>query len=205
MSGLFDGVEVWHEDKRGMEKVIVDYFSKLFYSQGSADISNILRVINPRVSADMNHELLRPVPNEEVKEALFQMHPTKTPRPDGMSPGFYQKHWKTVGQDVCDGVRHVLMSGHLLRKINYTHVTLIPKKSDPTEMTHLRPISLCNVIYKICSKVLTNRLKAIFPDIISPSQSAFIPGRLISDNCMVASEIAHYMHWKNNGWKVLWL
>ena len=79
-------------------------------------------------------------------------------------------------------------------------VTLIPKKTDPTSISQLRPISLCNVIYKICSKVLTNRLKLILPDIISPSQSAFISGCLISDNCLVASKIGHAMKKKNSGW-----
>ena len=83
---------------------------------------------------------------------------------------------------------------HILRKINYTHVTLIPKVKDATLMTQLRPISLCNVLYKIVAKVLTNRLKTILPRVISPTQSAFVPGRLISDNYLVAAEVAHYMH-----------
>lgn len=67
-------------------------------------------------------------------------------------------------------------------------------------MTQLRLISLCNVIYKIYSKVLTNTLKVVLPKIISQNQSAFVSGRLILDNCMVASEIVHYMHKKNSGW-----
>lgn len=67
-------------------------------------------------------------------------------------------------------------------------------------MTQLRLISFCNVIYKIYSKVLTNTLKVVLPKIISQNHSAFVFGRLISDNCMVASEIAHYMHKKNSGW-----
>ena len=146
-----------------METVIVDYFTKLFDSQGVIDVSEIMRAVTPKGTAVMNQELIRLVSNEEIKRALFQMHPTKAPGPDSMSPGFYQKHWETVGHDVCDGVRHILSSGHLLNKINQTHVTLILKKVDPSAMTELRPISLCNVIYKICSKVLTNRLKAILP------------------------------------------
>lgn len=83
-------------------------------------------------------------------------------------------------------------------QINFTHVTLIPKKTGPTSMSQLHPISLCNVIYKICSKVLTNRLKLILADIISPSQSASILGRLIFNNCLVALEIAHAMKSKNS-------
>ncbi|KAM1149675.1 hypothetical protein ACFX2B_029933 [Malus domestica] len=61
-------------------------------------------------------------------------------------------------------------------------------------MTQLRPISLRNVLYKIVAKVLMNRLKAIFPRIIAPTQSAFIPGHLVSYNYLVATEVAHYKH-----------
>lgn len=88
----------------------------------------------------------------------------------------------------------MVLSGHFLRKINFTHVMLIPKVKDATKMTQLRPISLCNVLYKIVAKVPTNRLKVILPRIIAPTQSVFIPGHLISDNYLVAAEAAHYMH-----------
>ena len=104
-----------------------------------------------------------------------------------------------VDSDVCHGVRSMLVAGHILRKINYTHVTLIPKVKDATLMTQLRPISLCNVLYKIVAKVLTNRLKTILPRVISPTQSDFVPGRLIFYNYLVAAEVTHYMHKRSSG------
>lgn len=136
---------------------------------------------------------------EEVKAAVFQMKPSTSPKPNGMPPIFFQRFWHIVGNDVTAAVFSFLETGRILQKINFTHITLIPKQSTPTEMSQLRPISLCNVISKIASKVLVNRLKNVMPLIISPNQRAFISDRLISDNTILASKVAHSLFKRKQG------
>lgn len=134
------------------------------------------------------------------------MHPEKSSGPDGMSPGFFQKYRSIVRDDACKFVSNFFSSGKFENNITDTNIVLIPKKPNPTKMTELRPISLCNIAYKIILKVLVNRLKKVMWSIISESQSAFIPGRLITDNTMISYEVMHYMKRKikgNKGWMAL--
>ena len=176
--------------------MLLDYYENIFRTEGTRPdaIQEVVEAVGPRVTPAMNDTLLLPIMDEEIRVALFQMHPSKSPGPDGMSPFFFQKYWSIVGADVCLAVKNFLETGVLWQESNFTHLSLIPKVKDPKDATHLRPIALCNVVYKISSKVVANRLKVFLPSIISPLQSAFVPGRLISDNTLVATEAAHFMH-----------
>uniref|UniRef100_A0A803NKE8 Reverse transcriptase domain-containing protein n=1 Tax=Cannabis sativa TaxID=3483 RepID=A0A803NKE8_CANSA len=104
-----------------------------------------------------------------------------------------------VGNDVINFVNSFFESGHFPTGINATNLVLIPKKKQPLDMGDFRPIALCNVLYKIISKVLANRLKHVLPTIISETQSAFLQGRLISDNIMISYEIMHFLKRKRRG------
>ena len=116
-----------------------------------------------------------------------------------MSAVFYKKLWDIVGNDVVNMVLNVLNSDMSMADINKTYITFVPKNNNPSRMTDFRPISLSNVIYKLIAKALTNRLKLILPQIISENQSAFIAGRLIIDNVLIAFEMMHYLEHKKVG------
>jgi hypothetical protein len=75
--------------------------------------------------------------------------------------------------------------------VNETAIVLLPKKDEPEVLRDFRPISLCNIIYKVVYKCLVNRLRPMLQDIIAWTQSAFILGRLIMDNALIAFECLH--------------
>jgi hypothetical protein len=127
----------------------------------------------------------------EISDALFQIGPLKAPGPDGFPARFYQRNWEVLRGNVIKAVKHFFTTGFMPEGTNDTSIVLIPKIDNPTELKDYRPIGLCNVLYKVVSKCLVNRLRPMLQDIISPTQSAFIPGRLITDNTLMAFECIH--------------
>jgi hypothetical protein len=93
--------------------------------------------------------------------------------------------------EVILAVQKFFADGVMPEGVNDTTIVLIPKKDDPADLKDFRPISLCNVIFKVVLKCLVNRLHPLLQDIIAPTQSAFIPGRLITDNALIAFECIH--------------
>jgi hypothetical protein len=130
-------------------------------------MDEVLNSIPAKVSGDMNAMLDAPFEMSEVKTALFEMFPTKAPCPDGFSTHFFQRNWDLCWEEVTKAVLQVLSGEESPKGINKTFIVLIPKIASPKELGQFRPISLCNVLYKIASKVAANRLKRVLPDIIS--------------------------------------
>lgn len=189
---------MWHETTEGIHGVIEEYFSQLFTSS-NVDGKLSDREVVQQVSSTDNETLIAPITPKELKDAVFSMHPDKSPGPDGFNPTFFQAFWNVVGRDVIKFCQEFLTTGQLPEQVNHSLVCLIPKVKTPQTVADLRPISLCNVLVRILSKVMSNRLKLCLNSIVSDKQSAFIEGRLLTDNAMLAFEINHYMKRRTQG------
>jgi len=166
----------------------------LFLSGTGDHFDEVLDCVDRRVTQEMNKVLLEPFTGDEIWNALDSIGDLKAPGADGMPSIFYKKFWSVIGDQVIKEVLAVLNGGPFPEGWNDTIIVLIPKTNTPQMLKDLRPISLCNVLYKLISKVLANRLKKVMPSIISSSQSAFVPGRLIIDNVLLAYEIVHHLN-----------
>lgn len=116
------------------------------------------------------------------------MHSLKAPSLDGFLALFYQKFWPLVGRDVTNKVLVVLNEGEDPSGINQTLTCMIPKVKYPEQPKDFRPISLCNVIMKLMTKCVANRIKCFLGDVVGENQSASVHGCLITNNALIGFE-----------------
>uniref|UniRef100_A0A803LNG9 Reverse transcriptase domain-containing protein n=1 Tax=Chenopodium quinoa TaxID=63459 RepID=A0A803LNG9_CHEQI len=112
---------------------------------------------------------------------------------DGYHPFFYKKFWDTINLDLTSFIRNIYEDKAIPASINKTLIAIIPKISEPTSISQFRPISPCNTVYKIVTKIIANRLRGFLPSRISPNQNSFLPGRGIKTNVIVVNEVLHSM------------
>lgn len=179
------------------QEAVEHFFNFLTHTpQDFREISmeELQEILNYECTVEDREMLMKRVTTEEVKKVVFSMAADKSPGPDGYTSEFFKASWDITGPDLVVAVQAFFDTGFLPKGINSTILTLIPKKNDAIYMKDYRPISCCNVIYKVISKLLANRMKGLLPLFISLNQSAFVKDRLLMENVLLASELVKNYH-----------
>jgi hypothetical protein len=150
-----------------MSELTQDFFKTLFSKDHQVDPDILLPLFDQRVMQEMNENLCKDFTEEEIGDALFQISPLKAPGPDGFLARFFQRNWGTMKGEVTQAVNNFFRSGIMPDMVNDTTIVMIPKVPHPEKLSEFRPISLCDVLYKIVSKCMVNRLR--LDDMISPN------------------------------------
>ncbi|GJT04882.1 hypothetical protein Tco_0839344 [Tanacetum coccineum] len=176
------------------EKLLKQKAKITWLREGTTTEFDINNLFSTRLDANEALDMIRGVSSQEVKSAMFSMGNDKSPGPDGYTAAFFKDTWDIIGSDVTKAVCEFFTNGRLLKELNHTIIALIPKVNAPARVNDYRPISCCNVLFKCISKIIANRLKDCLKRLISPNQSAFVPGRSIADNILLTQEIMHNYH-----------
>ncbi|KAF7818437.1 reverse transcriptase [Senna tora] len=194
----------WLYNPLDIKDHITDYFFNCFNSSPVDSIDANLAL--PSVSS-LENMSLSALPNAlEIKNALFSLKPYKAPGVDGFQAAFFQKFWDIFEKDIIPNIQEIFSTKVIPPSWNETIICLIPKTHNPNEIKNFRPISLCNSLYKIISKILVNRIKPILPNLICENQAAFIRGRRATDNVILANEVIHSYNRKKSrkfGWMMI--
>lgn len=150
------------------------------------------------LNEDQKKLLVEEITNKEIKEVIWNGKEGKALGPDGFTLSFFKAAWEVVGGVVTEAKRHFFNIGRLLKEVNSTFISLIPKKLEASTFNDFRPIALCNLIYKFNIKIIVNRLKRVMNVLVQPNQSAFIEGHSIMENILLCHEVVEGFERKNH-------
>jgi len=187
----------WYSEDESIKSMVRDFF-KALYTDESISYTPYIVPANgfPRLSTEDMDSLARPFTGNDIRKAIFDMDAFKAPGPDGYPALFFQKQLDLTGSQVTQVALNILQGKEFPEGVNETFLVLIPKVENPQSVTQLRPIGLCNVVYKAITKSIVNRIKPVLAKLIAPTQSSFVPGRQITDNIIIVQEMLHSMRRK---------
>ncbi|KAK1300235.1 hypothetical protein QJS10_CPB13g01231 [Acorus calamus] len=175
--------------------VIKRHASQFFHNLLNRENTSLIHPLSPSVklSEVERQNLCAPVSDAEIRSALFSAKALSSPGPDGFPARFFQVYWNVVKEDFISAIKSFFISGFLLRQLNHSFISLIPKTKHADSFDNFRPISLCNSVYKTITKIMSERLQGVLPKLVLPNQSAFVKGRNIVHNTMLAHELVRYL------------
>ncbi|XP_071714140.1 uncharacterized protein [Rutidosis leptorrhynchoides] len=175
--------------------IFVDHYIQVLGNASTCNnITDPQNLFSNRLPPDIAQIMIRPVDTSEVKDVVFNFGVDKSPGPDGYSAAIFKHAWDIIGDEVVEAIKDFFSNGQFLKEINHTTISLLPKIQVPSKVNDFRPIYCCNVIYKIISRIITNRIRDGLKYIVSDNQSAFIPGRRISDNILLTQDLMKNYH-----------
>ncbi|OIT39647.1 putative acyl-activating enzyme 19 [Nicotiana attenuata] len=180
-----NGVTV--ENPETIKGEILSFYQKL-YTETEEWRPEVVLADCPCISESEKQWLQRSFEEDEVCAGVKLCASDKAPGPDGYTMGFFHSCWDIVKEDVMQTLRNIHKHEFFEKSFNASYIALIPKKIGARELRDFRPISLIGSVYKIISKVLTERLKTVISKLVDRHQMAFIKGRQIMDATLVANE-----------------
>jgi hypothetical protein len=133
----------------------------------------------------------------ECYEAVRLFATNKSPGTDGLPIEFYKHFWNTLGEYFVEMANSCYERGSLAPSQRLALISTLYKKGDRLELSNWRPISLCNLDYKIITKVLSLRLVQVLDEIINPDQTCCVKGRSISHNLLLIKDLIEYSNNEN--------
>ena len=190
---LKNSVGEWITNKEGVKEYILSGFKEIFRMELLSSTFDLVALYSSYSSLTEEERtiLAAPILEDEFRHGLSALKPFKAPRSDGLHVGFFQYFWNDVKKSVCMEVSKIFDSRVIPDFLNETLISLFPKCSSPESLSNFRPISICNTIYKVVTKIIVGRIRPFLDKLISPNQTAFVPGRWGLDNVVVAQELIH--------------
>ncbi|XP_074303975.1 uncharacterized protein LOC141638460 [Silene latifolia] len=197
----------WNFDSEGIKGLFVQFYFRLFqeganqitFDEYRPTVKNLFSINKEFLSPDDRDALCIRFTPKEVRTAVFQLGPLKSPGHDGIPAIFFHKCWHFIKHDVIGTALAILNGNSSPDFLNKTFLVLIPKSSAPETVDNFRPIILCNVIMKVITRYITNRLKKYMGKLVGDFQNAFVPGRNIGDNILITNEILHKISSSRSG------
>ncbi|XP_021835438.2 uncharacterized protein [Spinacia oleracea] len=187
----------WASNPDEIKSMVVQYWYTLFTEEHpNYSVSNFSVGDFPMMSAREHESLCHPYAQCEVVRDIKSMQAFKSPRPDDFQLLIYLRYWDIMQPNVTKLVLDVVSGREFPDDFNRAFLVLNPKVESPEMVTQFRPIGLCNIVYKIATKIIVNRLKQVLPSLISPTQCSFVPHRQIIDNEIIVHEMLHTMRKK---------